>query len=354
MTDTGRELPLPPFYDPAHAGDWAYAPDAQALFTAAREWRREYGIAPAADDRTRVHLLLVDVQKDFCFPRGALYVGGRSGTGAVDDSDRISRFIYRNLGRITEVTCTMDTHLPFQIFFASFWVDAEGSPLQPYREVTAAQVRAGEALPNPALASGVAGGDYAWLRRQAEFYCAELERVGKYRLYLWPPHCLLGSDGHPLAGVVHEARLFHAYARFAPNAIESKGGHPLTENYSVLAPEVLRSHEGKPVAERNTAFVRKMTEADLIVVAGQAASHCVKSSVEDLIQELRQVDESLVRRVVLLEDCMSAVAVPDTEKPGCFISDFTAEAEAALRSFAEAGVIVAKSTDPVESWLGGR
>jgi hypothetical protein len=70
-------------------------------------------------------------------------------------------------------------------------------------------------------------------------YCEELERAGKYQLYLWPPHCLLGSDGHALAGVVHAARLFHAFARGAQSWVEVKGGNPLTENYSVLRPEVL-------------------------------------------------------------------------------------------------------------------
>lgn len=346
-----RELPLPPFYDPANAASWSYAPDQGALFDAAQEWRREHAIAPASNDRAKVHLVLVDVQKDFCFPRGSLFVGGRSGMGAVDDSDRLARFIYRNLGALTEITCTMDTHLPFQIFFASFWIDGAGEPLQPYREVTADEVRRGEALPNPALAPWLAGGDYAWLRKQAEFYCQELERAGKYRLYLWPPHCILGSDGHPLAGVLHEARMFHAYTRFAPNAIESKGSHPLTENYSVLAPEVMRTHTGEPLVERNTAFIRKLADADLIVVAGQAASHCVRSSVEDLASELRAVDPSLLRRVVLLEDCMSAVAVPDPANEGCFLADYTDEAEASLRRFGEAGMIVARSTDALESWL---
>jgi nicotinamidase-related amidase len=349
----GREMLVPAFYDPKHAREWDYAPNQQAVFEAANDFRRAHGLRPASDDALKVHLVLVDVQKDFCFPRGSLYVGGRSGTGAMDDSDRIARFIYRNVGAISEITCTMDTHFPFQIFFPSFWVDADGKPLQPYREVTAEQVRAGEALPNPAIAAWVSGGDYDWLRRQAEFYCEELEREGKYRLYLWPPHCLTGSDGHPLAGVIHEARLFHAFARSARNGVEIKGGHPLTENYSVLSPEVLTRFDGGALAARNADFIRTLLEADVVVVAGQAASHCVKSTIEDLLDEVRAVDESLVRKVVILEDCMSAVTVPDPLNPGAFLADYTAEAEAALARFAAAGMRVAKSTDAVEGWLAG-
>ena len=66
--------------------------------------RRQHALRPAASDERRVHLLLIDVQKDFCFPEGSLYVAGRSGTGAVDDARRIAEFVYRNLGALTDVT----------------------------------------------------------------------------------------------------------------------------------------------------------------------------------------------------------------------------------------------------------
>src|SRR5687768_14438696 len=224
-----HELPVPDFYDPANAGRWSYRPDQQAVFERAVAWRERHAITPASRDRERFHLLLIDLQKDFCFPEGSLYVGGRSGRGAVEDNDRVVRFIYKNLGRLTEISCTMDTHFPHQIFFSSFWLHSSGSPPAAHREVSAADIRSGELRPNPALADWLANGDVEALTRQVIYYCEQLERAGKYRLYLWPPHCLLGSDGHALAGVIHEARLFHAYARTAIAHVETKGDTPLTE-----------------------------------------------------------------------------------------------------------------------------
>ena len=229
-----RPLPIPQFFDGKRAADYTYRPDAMALAAAATPWRAQHQIKPAASDETRVHLLLIDVQKDFCFPEGTLYVAGRSGTGAIDDSRRIAELIYRNLGAITDITTTLDTHLAYQIFFPSFWLDKTDAPLTPFRTITSDEIAAGDVRPNPAMAKWLCGGNYTWLCKQVKYYCAELERAGKYQLYLWPPHCLLGSDGHALAGVLHEARMFHAYARTAQSAVEVKGGNPLTENYSVL------------------------------------------------------------------------------------------------------------------------
>lgn len=343
-------LPIPPFFVSARAANWDYAPNQSQLFTDATEWRRRHSVPLAATDQLNVHLLLIDVQKDFCLPQGSLYVGGRSGQGAIQDSARIAEFIYRNLPHITNITTTLDTHFAYQIFSPSFWVDQAGAPLQPYREVTSAQVAAGEARPNPAVAKWLCNGNYTWLVQQAAHYCAELEKAGKYRLYLWPPHCLLGSDGHPLVGVIHEARLFHSYARGSQSLCEVKGGNELTENYSVLRPEVLTRHDGKPLAQRNTRFLQTLLSSDAVIIAGQAASHCVKSSIDDLLSEILAQDAALAQKVYILKDCMSAVTVPDG-KSG-FLADFTPQADDALNRFANAGMRIVSSTDAMQAWPG--
>lgn len=348
-----RSLPLPPFHDPAAAARWEYQPDAQALFEAAPAWREEHAIALAGTDHLDLQLVMIDEQRDFCLPGGSLYVGGRSGTGAVDDTRRLAAFIYRNLGSITRLTATMDTHLAYQIFFASFWVDREGRPLRPFRNIAASQVRDGEVRPNPAVATWVADGDQDWLRAEVLHYCEQLEREGKYQLYLWPPHCLVGGDGHALVGVLQEARLFHSFVRAAESWTEFKGSNPLTEHYSALGPEVKRTHDGRRHGGRNPRLVEALLSSDALVVAGQASSHCVKSTVEDLLREIQARDPALARRVYLLTDCMSPVAVPDGK--GGFVADFTPQAEEALARFAEAGMHLVTSTTPLGEWpdLGG-
>ena len=85
-----------------------------------------------------------------------------------------------------------------------------------------------------------------------------------------------------------------------------------------------------------------------MIIAGEAASHCVRSTIDDLLQSIRALDERLCRKVYILADCMSAVAVPDGR--GGFLADFTPQAEAALQAFADAGMHVVRSIDPIDSW----
>ena len=142
--------------------------------------------------------------------------------------------------------------------------------------------------------------------------------------------------------------MFHGYVRGAQSWVEVKGGNPLTENYSVMQPEVLTRHDGQPLAQKNTSFLRTLLAADAVIIAGQAASHCVKSSIDDILAEIASTDPALAKKVYLLTDCMSAVTVPDGRGG---VADFTDEADKALRRFADAGMNLVKSTERIATWL---
>lgn len=345
-----RDLPLPEFFDPRHAEEWSYRPDENALMAKARGWKKLHDIAPSiADDKVSL-LLLVDVQKDFCLPDGSLFVSGLSGRGAMDDTARLASFVYRNLARITTITCTLDTHLPHQIFFASVWVDAEGRRLEAHREVLAEDVRSGRCRIDPAVGAWLSERGPEWLERQVQFYCDELERRGRYSLYLWPLHCLLGSEGHDLVGLIQEARLFHGFCRESRVDLESKGLDRLTEYYSVLAPEVGEAFDGSQLAVTRSALSRELLDADRVIVAGQAASHCVGATLLDLKQLILEHKPEMMRRVYILEDCCSSVVVRSPEGGEEILADFTAKAEAIFEECAGAGMNRVRSTDRWEDW----
>jgi nicotinamidase-related amidase len=154
---------------------------------------------------------------------------------------------------------------------------------------------------------------------------------------------MLGGIGYALVSSIEEAIFFHTIARYSQPDFQIKGNNPQTENYSVLGPEVLEDVEGREIAQKNTRFIQKLLQFDIVIIAGQAKSHCVAWTIDDLLADILLRDKKLAEKVYLLEDCTSPVVVPG-------IMDYTDQADAAFQKFASAGMHVVRSTDPIESW----
>ncbi len=333
-------LPLPPFVTPA-AAERVYRVPYQQRAEEARAWAAAQRLRPAVEDERRRALLLVDVQNTFCLPEFELFVAGRSGKGALEDCARIVEFVYRNLGRISQVIVTLDTHTVAQIFHPVFWVDAAGAHPAPHTVITLADVEAGRWRVNPALAAAVSPYTHFDLAGWALSYVRRLAEGGKYPLVVWPYHSMVGGVGHALVSAVEEAVFVHAIARQAPTRVEIKGRNPITESYSVLRAEIAEGEDGSTVEPANETLVEHLLAFDEVIVAGEAKSHCVAWTVGDLLNEARARDPRLARKLVLLDDCSSPVVVPG-------VVDFSDQAEAAYARFAGLGARRAKSTDPID------
>lgn len=338
------QLPIPPHYNRNKVGEIWRVPY-QEIADAAESWAKQHSIPPASQDKTRVCLLLIDVQNTFCIPGFELFVGGKSGLGAVEDNQRLCEFIYRNLGAISKIVPTLDTHTATQIFHPVFWVNAQGEhPTPAATNITPSDIEQGIWQVNPAVAHSITNGDYELLQKHAYYYVKQLSQDGKYPLTVWPYHSMLGGIGHALVPAVEEAIFFHCLARQSQTQFEIKGENPLTENYSILRPEVLVNCEQLPLAQKNTPLIQQLLEYDAIMIAGQAKSHCVAWTIDDLLTEIQQVDVALAQKVYLLEDCTSPVVVPD-------VVDYTEQAEAAFARFAAAGMHIIKSREVIASYF---
>ena len=335
-------LPIPEFFAADRVGDvWRVPYEERAV--QAQAWAQSHGIQSANDDSPRLCLLAIDVQNTFCIPGFELFVGGQSGQGAVDDTRRLCEFVYRNLGHITEIVPTMDTHRAVQIFHAAFWVDADGQMPAPMTMVGLDDVSSGRWRVNPAIVASLKV-PLEQLEAFALHYANRLSDDGKYPLTVWPYHSMLGGIGHSLVSAFEEACFFHNLARQCQTRFELKGSNPLTENYSVLRPEVLDDPAGQPVAKKNQELIQHLLTFDVVAIAGQAKSHCVAWTIDDLLNEIQQIDATLASKIYLLEDCSSPVVVPG-------VVDFSEAADVAYQRFAEAGMNIIQSTSPISSWL---
>ncbi|HVJ90092.1 MAG TPA: hypothetical protein VM580_09840 [Labilithrix sp.] len=319
-------LPAPPFHDASKLSS-VYIERAALIAEAADAYRKEHGILPASEDKLRIAAFGIDVQVAFCTPGASLFV-----PGAVEDTARTLAWLYGNLDKITELYFSLDAHSVFQIFHPAWWKDAEGRHPAPFTPITADDVRKGR---------------YSPVHHPAESleYVERLEAGGQYVLTIWPYHALLGGVSHALVPALMEAAIFHALVRSSTTKFETKGTHPLTENYSVLSPEV-RALGGRSVGSFNDALFATLIEFDRIYVFGQAKSHCVLSTLRDMQEHISAIDPKLLRKIYVLEDATSPVPSP-TIDPLPRELDFPRLANEAFAELAAAGMNLVKTTDPI-------
>ena len=255
--------------------------------------------------KKNVHLFIIDPQNDFCNPKGNLYVAG-----ADKDMSRLAAMIKKNSRFIEDITVTLDSHHLVHIAHPIFWVDSNGNNPNPFTMISVDDVEKGKWRAfNPSF------------QKKALEYVKTLAVNQRYVLVIWPPHCLIGSDGHSVAPELFEA-LNDWEKDFAMVNYITKGSNLFTEHYSAVKADVIDSND--PTTMLNTELIKPLKDTHddaTILIAGEARSHCVANTLRDICNEF-SVDEA--KKFVLLEDCMSDVT--GFEKMGQdFVKDMVAK-----------------------------
>lgn len=251
----------------------------------------------------KVDLFLIDGQEDFCNPQGALFV-----PGAAEDMERVAAMIRRLGGRIEDIHATLDQHHLLDVAHPAMWKGTDGKHPAPFTIIASKDVADG--VWTPTIPS---------LTRRLLSYTQALEVGGRYPLCIWPPHCLIGSKGAALVPSVMDALNWWAETEIGTIDFVSKGSNPFTEHYSGVAAEVPDPTD--PSTQLNMRLIKALEEADEILIAGEAGSHCVRSTITDVANSFSNSD--YVKKFVLLKDCISPV--PGFEKAQeDFIAEMTA------------------------------
>lgn len=154
-------------------------------------------------------LLIVDPQKDF-HPGGSLAIPTADG-----DARRIAELIASRGSRITRIVITMDSHLKLHIAHPGFWVSGSDGTTRPgaFTIISSQDIVDGKWKPRAGLnldlgedqmdGSIFGGLDRVLdedgridLRKYSIEYAKRLEAKGKFKLCIWPEHCLVGKSGH--------------------------------------------------------------------------------------------------------------------------------------------------------------
>ena len=250
---------------------------------------------------TETQLLIIDPQNDFCDlpanwqPRSPVteqvIAPSLPVAGAHADMQRLASWIATQGEKLGQITITLDSHQSYDIAHPAFWQQRGGSAVTPFTQITAAQVRAGDFAPRNAAEQA-----------RTLQYLDQLEAQGSYTLMVWPLHCEIGSWGHGVhASVLAACRRRQDLQHRAVRHV-FKGMNPWTEHYSAIRAEVPDAQD--PETGLNTALLNQLRASSLLVIAGEASSHCVRATTEHIVDNWGSDDFS---RIVLLTDCMSPV-----------------------------------------------
>lgn len=236
----------------------------------------------------KVHLFSIDNQNCFCDPKGSLYV-----PNANKDMEHLANMIDKIGDKLYDITLTLDSHQVFSIFHPIFWKDKKGNHPQPFTLISKSDVE-----------SGIYTTTKPVLYKSALNYVSQLEKNGRYPLICWPEHAIIGSWGQGLYAPVEEAinRWCHKHSGLVNYLV--KGSSFLTEHYSAVMADVPVAND--PTTQLNVSFLNMINEADVILVAGEALSHCVANTLRDCINYF--TDNSFINKLVLLQDATSNVS----------------------------------------------
>jgi nicotinamidase-related amidase len=234
-------------------------------------------------ERFKNLLFVIDAQYDFCNPQGALYV-----QGAEADMQRLAAFIEKNSSQLDNIIATLDTHHLHDIAHPDFWEDAQGNPPAPFTPISAAEVQQGK-----------------WRARfepeKTLRYLQDLEAQGEFPHLIWTTHCLVGTKGAALEDSFAFALRNWAKANRKNFQIVEKGLYPFSEHFGVFRAQI--PDPEVPYTQTNFALLQTLAKYETIFLAGEAKSHCVATSLKQILD----FAPDLATRLVVLEDCMSNV-----------------------------------------------
>ena len=272
-----------------------------------------------------VQLVIVDPQVDFCTPGMALPVAG-----ADKDMERLALMIDRVGPKLNDIHVTLDSHRLVDISHPIWWKRVgDGQPPSPFTLLGLDGDRIVKLDPKTLAPTGEEYTTYmpSYLKRSRE-YLKAIATGKRYLHCIWPPHCLIGTPGHNVHPALIPA-LQKWESNFATVGHVTKGSNIWTEHFSAVKAEV--PDPADPTTQINAGFIQTLETADMVLVAGEARSHCVACTVRDTVSSF--TDPKYAEKLILLSDCMSDV-------PG-----FEALGEAFIKEMKSLGARVSTSVD---------
>ncbi len=237
-------------------------------------------------------LLIIDPQNDFCdIPNAALPV-----VGAQADLQRLAVWVELHAANLDGITVTLDSHASVAVERTTFWQTDRAEAVSPFTFITGADLKSGKYVPRDV-------GKTAAVAAMLE----QLAASGRPGLVVWPVHCVTGTWGHNIYSALATQLQAWEFSRQRAVIKALKGEYPLTEHFGVF--EADAPVQGVASTQFNTRLAQDLTYGvEVLFFSGQASSHCVASSFDQLASYLKKKQNGAGPKLVILSDCMSPVS----------------------------------------------
>lgn len=211
--------------------------------------------------------------------------------GAIDGANRAADLIRRGAKLWDEIVVTLDSHQTMHIANPEPWIGKDGKPPRPFTQITLQDFDDGVWRPR--------------LAGQAPRYRAYLEALynkGKFAHIIWPPHCIIGTEGNLPYAPIREA-IYDWEKDLGVVDWKVKGPNIWSEHFSALGAEVPDPNDES--TKLDVRFVRNLETYDRIVIFGWALNFCLGETMRDLTNTFK--DRSSCSKLVLVTDCTESV-----------------------------------------------
>ena len=308
-------------------------------------------------------VLIIDPQNDFSDinTTNRTQPGSLAVSGASSDYSKIINFIKSN--PIDEVHVSLDTHNERHIGHPAFWdrisADGQRTPADDTDGLTILSIDAANIITGFHIINQTVTQYIPRIYKQKSYnalckyvydylnFYSSSENKHNQSAWIWPNHCLEGTNGHRIAVELQTFLKKWEHSREG-NIVKYhiKGQNNLAEMYSIFSAEkpvsiteshVLRSYlytgkcnkispptgadtylKTQKLINLETTFNHELMSQLLgnnnrVFICGEAKTHCVKSSIIDLMEHASKSSEPVISsRIVLLSNMTSPIqGVPD-------------------------------------------
>lgn len=252
----------------------------------------------------------IDLQDEFTKEGHKLCV-----PGAPEDVTRIAGIITRRARDISDILLTMDSHPVDHIGHPGWWRLRNGDLPAEFTLVTEDMLTSGDIRPADP--------------QQLEYAKEYLHHL-KVSM-IWNTHCVPGLPGYPLNAHIVNALKVWADTTGLKETVVKKGFNRDTESFGVFAAEFYNHEIGTDFNWHLLSDIIRGGQP--VVTVGEARSHCVRRSVEQMVEALGDGLLFPLKKIVIVSDCMSDV--PNFEADGALF----------LKKMTDKGVTVCTSDE---------